>query len=93
MISSLAKREQDKLNFSPQDAFIQTDWWLSGKWQFGFLLKVPFSFLQNGWHFCDTVRNFSLYLAIAILLGHWWYAIIIYAGAGIIFELLYKIKQ
>lgn len=92
IVSAIAKSQQDTLMFDSTKAWFQNKWWISREYKFNFWLKVPFSFLQNGWHLCDAVRTFSLLLIIALLLGYWWLAIIGYAVYGIIFEIFYKIK-
>ena len=90
IVSGIFKSQQDTIMFNPEHAWSQSYWWLNKDYQFGFLLKVPFSFLMNGWHFCDTVRTFSLLLAIALLLGVWWYSIIGYTLYGILFMIFYS---
>ena len=90
ILSALFKSQQDTIAFNPSKAWFSFNWWISKDYKFNFWLKIPLSFLENGWHLCDAVRTFSLLLIIALLIGYWWLSLIMYAVYGLIFESLYK---
>jgi len=95
-ISAIAKSE-----FKPEDAWYQTEFWLSNKdaKKRSKLFKYWLSFLWDGWHLMDSTRNTCLtiillmpYIVIFSIAWYWillfivlWY--MIYGG---IFELFYQ---
>jgi hypothetical protein len=90
IISAIAKSEQDTIAYTPTKAIFHNSWWLSKEYNFYFWLKIPFSFFQNGWHFCDAIRTFFLLLPICLLLHNWWYVFPAYLIYGLFFELFFK---
>lgn len=55
--------------------------------------KGVFSFLADGWHFFDAVRNMSFIVVVVIALDiPIYYSILGYALYGGAFNLLYKLK-
>lgn len=97
-ISSLFGSQMDTINFKPQNAWIKSYWWTNKDYKFSFWLKVPFSFLQNGWHFCKMIMTIFFLFPIAIYLTvifdiNFWYSIpldtLLYALYGIVFEIFY----
>ena len=98
ILSAVAKAICDKINFLPALFPLSGNWWLAkGAYSWDkrtFLIKYPFSFLADGWHFFDAVRVMSLSVVATIGLGlPFYFAILVYAGHGLIFELVYKIKK
>ena len=89
----------DLIRFKP-DLF-GGDWMLAkGKYSYekrGVLRKGILSFISDGWHFFDSIRNISFHFAIFLLLAlHWnnipvWFVIVIYAVYGLLFNITYKI--
>lgn len=93
VINLLAKVMCDRIKFK---RLPKGDWWLAeGKYSWdkrSVLTKGVFSFISDGWHFFDAVRNMSLIMIVTISLGlPIWYCIIGYALYGLSFNLLYKI--
>jgi len=74
----------------------KSDWWLAeGKYSYDkrtIWTKGIFSFISDGWHFFDAVRNMSFIVAIILVLGiSWYWCILGYAVYGLLFNLFYKI--
>ena len=95
--------EMDTIRFRPnQSWFPNWEWWISTKWQFdNWFIKVPFSMLQNGWHFvkflAQMVRIASPVTLAIMLLGYpLWFIpiaiIVLYGIGGIVFEITYGSK-
>lgn len=100
-ISAISKSECDTIRFKPEDAWYQTEFWLSNKdaKKRSKLFKYWLSFLWDGWHLMDSTRNTCLtiillmpYIVIFSIAWYWillfivlWY--MIYGG---IFELFYQ---
>lgn len=91
-LHAISKGICDRIKFK---ANFKSDWmlgigehiWYKRTW----LLKVPFSFLSDGWHFFDMLRVVSLCIALTLLVSLDWYAVIIfYIVHGIIFEIIYN---
>lgn len=98
IISAIFNAEMDVISFKPDKAWFK-GWWVNKDYKFSFWLKVPFSFLENGWHFCKGVVVFTFLVPFSALicvhhdLGYWHLIIInivLYAIHGIIFEIIYK---
>ena len=94
-ISVIAKTICDKIKFQ---GIPKGDWWLAkGKYSWDkrtWLTKNIFSFVSDGWHFADAVRVMSLGLIAVIALElPIYYAIGLYIIHGLIFEIIYRIKQ
>jgi hypothetical protein len=57
-----------------------------------YLVKYPFSFLNNGWHLCKSTSLVFLILPLAIInpyLDWFWFVIAFYIYYGIVFNLSY----
>ncbi len=72
------------------------DWWLAeGKYSYDkrtIWTKGMFSFVSDGWHFMDAIRNLTFIIPIVFFLGLTWYWCIIgYAIYGLLFNISYKI--
>lgn len=94
LIHAIAKAVCDLIKFK---AYPKGDWWLAkGKYSYDkrtWLLKVPFSFLSDGWHLFETIKVLSLCIAIVLFYGWaWWVVIFLYVVHGIIFEIIYNHK-
>lgn len=96
----ISKAFADKIWFRPNQAKKHLKWinedWLLGKGKYSwdkrtFWTKYIFSFISDGWHFFDAVRNLSLILIIVITLSlpFYWIFIIWFLG-GVIFETVYN---
>lgn len=90
-----AKLMCDWIKFKPH--IFKSDWMLAkGKYSWdkrSVWTKGVFSFLSDGWHFFDAVRNMSFIIVVIMLLGvQWYYCILGYALFGGGFNLLYKLK-
>jgi hypothetical protein len=91
VINLLAKVMCDRIKFKKLP---KGDWWLAeGKYSWdkrSVLTKGVFSFISDGWHLFDAVRNMSLILIVVLALGlPLWTCIIGYAVYGLLFNLLY----
>ncbi len=101
----VSKGVSDKIRYQPILAlqlfsFIKISWfsdWLLIRGKFAhdkrnFWLKYPFSFVSDGWHFFDGLRNLALLLIIitALTLPLYW-VVILWAVGGGIFEIVYNI--
>lgn len=85
----------DWIKFKPH--IFKSDWMLAkGKYSWdkrSVWTKGVFSFLSDGWHLFDAVRNMSFIIVVIMLLGvQWYYCILGYALFGGGFNLLYKLK-
>ena len=72
------------------------DWWLAeGKYSWDkrtVWTKGVFSFISDGWHLFDAVRNMTVIMIAVLALGlPLWICIIGYAISGGLFNLLYKL--
>jgi len=92
--------EMDTIKFRPQDSWYpKWGWYVSTEWHFPFWLKVPFSMLQNGWHFIKFLMQMARIGAIVLVVCltysvEWYYGIglliALYAFGGIIWEITYS---
>jgi|GEM_PF-1479805 len=99
VIYFISKAFADKIWFRPDQAKEHLSWvnadWLLAKGDYSWdkrtwWTKYVFSFLADGWHFFDGLRNFSALLIVIILaLPFWWFFIIWFLG-GVIFETIYN---
>jgi len=101
----ISKGMCDKIRYNPAKVldnfeFIKALWfkeWLLAKGDYqpknrSWLLKYPFSFLSDGWHWFDSLRTLSVILIVIILLPLYWYFIfIIWILGGLLFELIYNL--
>lgn len=93
----VSKGIADRIWFAPSTLeWINSDW-LLGKGEYAWynrswLLKYPLSFISDGWHFFDALRNsaMSLLVVVTLKLKWYWFFVIILLG-GIIFELTYNV--
>ena len=93
IINLLAKLMCDRIKFKKLP---KGDWWLGeGKYSWdkrSVWTKGVFSFLSDGWHFFDSVRNITVITIVVLALGlPLWTCIIGYAVYGGVFNLLYKL--
>lgn len=84
----------DLIKFKPH--LFGSDWMLAvGKYSYdkrGILRKGILSFLSDGWHLFDSVRNMSVCLIVCVTLNvQLYWAVILYALYGLLFNILYKI--
>jgi hypothetical protein len=96
IIYLISKLFCDWIKFKPH--LFKSDWILAkGKYNWdkrNLLTKGIFSFVSDGWHLFDAIRNMSFVIAVVIALGmSWYWCIIGYAVLGGLFNLLYKIKS
>lgn len=95
--------EMDTIRFRPtQSWFPKWEWYVSNKWQFdNWWIKVPFSMLQNGWHFIKFVAQMvriasPVTLAVLYLVYPLWIIPIIigiiYGLGGLVWEFTYGSK-
>ena len=94
LINLIAKYFCDRIRFKGN---FKSDWMIgAGKYVWHkrtVWTKGVFSFLSDGWHFFDAVRNMSFIIVVIMLLGvQWYYCILGYALFGGGFNLLYKLK-
>src|SRR5574338_973287 len=94
-----AKLMCDWIKFKPH--IFKSDWMLArGKYSWdkrSVWTKGIFSFVSDGWHFFDAVRNMSFIISITMIINlltglPLYYCILGYALFGGAFNLLYKIK-
>lgn len=103
IIAFIANSQMDKITYQPKGAWLQNDFWLTidytGK---SWLLKVPFSFLSNGWHLCKGIQTYSYLMSFSFLVCNYYginfyYALFIniipYTIGGIIWEMFYNLTQ
>jgi hypothetical protein len=87
----------DKIAFLPQSSwFPKSTWWITvdytGK---SWLLKVPFSFLSNGWHLCKGIQTYSYLIPFTYLCyGHlngllFLLNVVPYCLGGIVWQIFY----
>ena len=67
IMSGVFNSQMDTLEFRPQSAWSQGKWWQDKSSKFPWLIKGPFSFVQNGWHFCKAVDVFCMCIPFGIL--------------------------
>jgi len=101
ILTFIFNSQMDKIKFEPTGAWFKSSWWLSNNWQTkNWLLKVPFSFLLDGWHFCKSVQTYSYLMPLSLIICnqfsiniYWSFSvnIIPYAIGGIIWQIFYKI--
>ena len=92
--------EMDTIKFRPAESWwFNWKWYVSTEWHFPFWLKIPFSMLQNGWHFIkflmQMVRIGAIVLVFCLAYGVVWYygiglLIGLYGFGGIIWEITYS---
>ena len=51
--------------------------------------STVFVSLTDSWHLFGLIRNFSLVLAIGLLMGYWWYVIVLYVIYVVVFHVLF----
>ncbi len=108
ILSAVFDSERDTIQYKPFKAWSQGKWWLGsnyairellmrskGQWwvkPLYYLLKYPFSFAINGWHFCKSTSLVFLTLPLAILNPYFdwfWFVIASYVLYGIVFNFSY----
>ncbi len=68
LVSAVFNSQMDTIQFRQKDAWFGS-WWVANNWQTkSWLLKVPFSFLNDGWHFCKMIRIISLFVLLGFYL-------------------------
>lgn len=84
----------DLVKFKPH--LFNSNWMLAkGKYSYdkrGMLRKGVLSFISDGWHLFDAIRNMSLCIAFVLCLNiPIFWALLVYAVYGLIFNITYKI--
>ena len=99
LLSELFDSQMDTIKFEPQNAWLKTNWYLRNNWQTkNWLLKVPLSFLNDGWHFIKGLRIATIDIITAILVQQYLHinfvliVVGLYAIHGIIFQTFYGRK-
>ncbi len=99
ILSELFDSQMDTIKFRPLQAWLQSEWYLRNNWGTkNWLLKVPFSFLNDGWHFIKGLRIVTINIIAALLLRQYLHINFIllvlglYIVHGIIFETFYGRK-
>ena len=97
-VSAVFNSQMDTIQFRPRDAWFG-GWWITNNWQTkNWFLKVPFSFLNDGWHFCKMIRIITLFTILGFYLqgltGAHFYLITLclYALHGGVWEFCYGRK-
>mgnify|MGYP003600928045 FL=1 len=107
-LSAILDSERDTIQYKPFKAWSSSKWWLEqnylvrrllmqsqSQWwvkPLYYLVKYPFSFLNNGWHFCKSSSLVLLILPFAIINPYLdWYLFVIafYIYYGIVFNISY----
>ncbi len=107
-ISAVLDSERDTIQYKPFKAWSQGKWWLGqnylvrellmrsqSQWWVKpvyYLVKYPFSFLNNGWHLCKSTSLVFLTLPLAIINPYFdwfWFVVAFYVYYGIIFNISY----
>ena len=107
-LSAILDSERDTIQYKPFKAWSGSKWWLEqnylvrrllmqsqSQWwvkPLYYLVKYPFSFINNGWHFCKSSSLVLLILPFAIINPYLdWYLFVVafYIYYGIVFNLSY----
>lgn len=98
-LSELFDSQMDTIKFRPNKAWFRSNWYLRNNWQTkNWFLKVPLSFLNDGWHFIKMLRLVTIDIITAILLQQYLHTNIVllvlalYIVHGCIFETFYGLK-
>lgn len=100
-LAAVLDSEKDTIVYKPQSAWFSSEWWLeqnylvrrlAGKSVWLWLVRYPFSFLINGWHFCKSLSLLCLMLAM-FPIGEYYLAVLGYILYGLVFNLFYHKVQ
>jgi hypothetical protein len=104
IVSAACKAIQDKLQFHFDVSVFKNlgSWWNPEEsWRLKWKDSTPlrgerflgsstvFVSLTDAWHLFGLIRNFSLVLAIGLLMGYWWYVIVLYVIYVVVFHVLF----
>ncbi len=104
VLSELFDSQMDTIKFEPQNAWFQNKWYLKADMKItkskiiNWVMKVPLSFLCNGWHFLKGLRIITIDIITAILIQqdiHINFILIVlglYVVHGIVWQTFYGYK-